>query len=436
VHEEETTVNTDTDEIEIDLSDLLKNIARKWKQILVITVAGIAVAVPFALPKKQEAVESLKAALEPDRAEYVEDLYSDYKIAFDNEQIASTNLADSPIININAFEAPRTVGTFIISSDITEAWRLFEPLTQDENFCGQVATILNLEDATHAADMISFTGYSDEANALYEQTSLSVMKVTAYVYSSDEGSKMQQMISDFIKAKSEAFNAEGINLTVQNVEWTYVESFDINLQRRQQELYQSKSLAYQEVTDYEEDVKAKLSEEEIAYFNALASLSEPAEAEPKKIVIGAFVGLFLSMFFYAMRYIMAAVIHTEADAEILYGATSYGVVYKKTIEQDIAMITAQINTQITAAKASTIFIQTDNDNNDILNKIKNNINNVTIHSGNITKDPESYQSFVSSDLVIAITTIGRTKTKQIEKIRSLASIAKKELTGVIVLEDF
>lgn len=429
-------MNTDTNEIEIDLSDLFKNIARKWKQILIITVAGIAVAVPSALPKKQETVESLKAALEPDRVEYVEDIYSDYKIAFDNEQIASTNLADSPIININAFKAPRTVGTFIISSDITEAWRLFEPLTQDENFCGQVATILNLEDATHAADMISFTGYSDEANALYEQTSLSVMKVTAYVYSSDEGSKMQQMISDFIKAKSEAFNAEGINLTVQNVEWTYVESFDINLQRRQQELYQSKSLAYQEVTDYEEDVKAKLSEEEIAYFNALASLSEPAEAEPKKIVIGAFGGLFLGMLFYALRYIMAGVIHTEDDAEMLFEATSYGVVHKKTIEQDIAMITAQINTQVSDAKASTLFIQTDDDNNDILNKIKNNINNVTIHSGNITDDPESYQSFVSSEIVIAITTIGKTKTKQIEKIRSLASIAKKELTGVIVLEDF
>lgn len=429
-------MNTDTDEIEIDLSDLFKNIATKWKQILIITVAGIAVAVPSALPKKQETVKSLKAALEPDRVEYVEGIYSDYKIAFDKEQIASTNLADSPIININAFEAPRTVGTFIISSDITEAWRLFEPLTQDGNFCSQVATILNLEDATHAADMISFTGYSDEANALYEQTSLSVMKVTAYVYSSDEGSKMQQMISDFIKAKSEAFNAEGINLTVQNVEWTYVESFDINLQKRQQELYQSKSLAYQEVTDYEEDVKAKLSEEEIAYFNALASLSEPAEAEPKKIVIGAFVGLFLAMFFYAMRYIMAAVIHTEDDAEITYSTASYGVVHKKTIEQDIAMITAQINTQVSAATASTLFIQTDNDNNDILNKIKNNINNVTINSGNITDDPQSYQSFVSSDMIIALTTIGKTKTKQIEKIRSLSSIAKKELTGVIVLEDF
>ncbi|WP_102343286.1 hypothetical protein [Galactobacillus timonensis] len=412
-------MNTDTDEIEIDLFDLFKNITKKWKQILIITVAGIAVAVPSALPKKQETVESLKAALEPDRVEYVEDIYSDYKIAFDNEQIASTNLADSPIININAFKAPRTVGTFIISSDITEAWRLFEPLTQDENFCGQVATILNLEDAAHAADMISFTGYSDEANALYEQTPLSVMKVTAYVYSSDEGPKMQQMISDFIKAKSEAFNAEGINLTVQNVEWTYVERFDINLQKRQQELYQSKSLAYQEVTDYEEDVKAKLSEEEIAYFNALASLSEPAEAEPKKIVIGAFVGLFLGMLFYALRYIMAGVIHTEHDSEILYKTTSYGVVHKETIEQDIAMITAQINTQVSVAKASTLFIQTDDDNKDILNKIKNNINNVTIHSGNITDDPESYQSFVSADIVIALTTIGRTKTKQIEKMRLL-----------------
>ena len=377
-----------------------------------------------------------KSCSETGQSGICEDLYSDYKIAFDNEQIASTNLADSPIININAFKAPRTVGTFIISSDITEAWRLFEPLTQDENFCSQVANILNLEDATHAADMIYFTGYSDEANALNEQTSLSVMKVTAYVYSSDEGSKMQQMISDFIKAKSEAFNAEGINLTVQNVEWTYVESFDINLQKRQQELYQSKSLAYQEVTDYEEDVKAKLSEEETAYFNALADLSEPAEAEPKKIVIGAFGGLFLAMFFYAMRYIMAGVIHTEHDSEILYQTTSYGVVHKETIEQDIAMITAQINTQVSAAKASTLFIQTDDDNKEILNKIKNNINNVTIHSGNITDDPESYQSFVPSEIVIVITTIGKTKTKQIEKIRSLASIAKKEITGVIVLEDF
>ena len=99
------------------------------------------------------------------------------------------------------------------------------------------------------------------------------------------------------------------------------------------------------------------------------------------------------------------------------------------------MITAQINTQVSAAKASTLFIQTDDDNKDILNKIKNNINDVTIHSGDITNDPKSYQSFVSTDIVIALTTIGKTETRQIEKVRSLASIAKKELTGVIVLED-
>ena len=165
-------------------------------------------------------------------------------------------------------------------------------------------------------------------------------------------------------------------------------------------------------------------------------IQSPA-AQPKKVVIGAFLGLFLAMLFYALRYVMAGVVHTENDAETLYGATSYGVVHKKTIEQDIAMITAQINTQVSAAKASTLFfIQTDDDNKDILNKIKNNINDVTIHSGDITSDPDSYQSFVSSDLTVVIATIGNTKTKQIEKILSLSSIARKKLTGVIVLEDF
>ena len=426
-------MNTDTDEI--DLLDLFKNIAKKWKQILLVTIAGIAIAVPFALPKEKPTVESLKSSLDPDRAEYVEGVYSDYKIAFDNEQIASKNLEDSPIIKIDAFKAPRTVGTFIISSDIAEAWRLFDSLTQDENFSNEIADILNLENSAHAAEMVSFTGYPNDTNTSFTQEPLSVMKVTAYLYSSDEGLKMQQMISNFIKSKTDAINEEGINLTVQNVEWTYVESFDKNLQKKQQELYQSKSSAYQEVTDYEEDVIAKLSEEETNYFNALAGISKPVEAQPKKIVIGAFVGLFLSMFFYVMRYIMAGVIHTEDDAELLYGTTSYGVVHKKTIEQDIAMITAQINTQVSAAKASTLFIQTDDDNKDILNKIKNNINDVTIHSGDITNDPKSYQSFVSTDIVIALTTIGKTETRQIEKVRSLASIAKKELTGVIVLED-
>ena len=65
-------MNTNTDEIEIDLSDLLINIAKKWKQILLITVAGIAVAMPSALPQQQETLETLKASLDPDRVEYVE----------------------------------------------------------------------------------------------------------------------------------------------------------------------------------------------------------------------------------------------------------------------------------------------------------------------------------------------------------------------------
>lgn len=429
-------MNTNTDEIEIDLWDLFKNISKKWKQILLVTIAGIAIAVPFALPKEKPTVESLKSSLEPDQAEDVEGVYSDYKIALDNEKIASKNLEDSPIIKIDASKAPRTVGTFIISSDIAEAWRLFDSLTQDENFSNEIADILNLENSTHAAEMVSFTGYPDDTTTSFAQEPLSVMKVTAYLYSSDEGLKMQQMISNFVKSKTDALNSEGINLTVQDVEWTYVESFDKSIQNRQQELYQAKSSAYQKVTQYKNDIVAKLSTEETDYFNALAGISEPSVMKPKKVAVGTFLGLFLAIMYYALRYVLAGVIHTENDAELLYGTTSYGVIRKKTAEQDIAMITAQINTQINATKASTLFIQTDGNNKDILNKITNNINSVTIHFGDITNDPDSYQSFVSSDLAIAIATIGNTKTKQIEKILSLSSIARKKLTGVIVLEDF
>ena len=429
-------MNTDTDEIEIDLSDLFKNIARKWKQILVIMVAGIAVAVPSALPKKQETVESLKAALEPERAEYVESLYDDYTAAQDNEKLVKEDVADSAIMKIDGYNALRAAGTYVISSNIPEAWRLYPSLVLDESFSTQAAEILDLSDSSDVSDMVFFSGYSNGANTLTEQESICVMNVTAYVYTSDEAKQMQQLISSFIQSKTDALSADGITISVKNVEWTYAKGADNTILNMQQQLTQSQVSASQAVTDFETNEVSKLSEEEKAYLNALDGKIETASAHPKKIVIGAFVGLFLAMFFYAMRYIMAGVIHTEDDAEILYGATSYGVVHKKTIEQDIAMITAQINTQVSAAKASTLFIQTDGDNKDILNKINYNISNVTIHSGNITDDPQSYQSFVSSDIVIAITTIGRTKTKQIEKIHSLASIAKKELKGVIVLEDF
>ena len=50
-------------------------------------MAGIAVAVPSALSKKRETVESLKAALEPDRAESMGSVYDDYTAAQDNEKL-------------------------------------------------------------------------------------------------------------------------------------------------------------------------------------------------------------------------------------------------------------------------------------------------------------------------------------------------------------
>ena len=399
-------------------------------------MAGIAVAVPSALLKKQETVESLKAALEPDRAEYVESVYDDYTVAQDNEKLVKKNISDLAIMKVDGYNAPRATGIYVISSNIPKAWRLFPSLVMDESFSTQAAVILDLSDSSDVSDSVFFSGYSNGSNALTEQESVCVMNVTAYGYSSDDAKQMKQLISSFIQSKTDALSADGITISVKNVEWTYAEGADNTILNMQQLLTQSQVSASQAVTDFETNEVSKLSEEEKAYFNALDGKIETASAHPKKIVIGAFIGLFLAMFLYAMRYIMAGVIHTEDDAEILYGATSYGVVHKKTIEQDIAMIRAQINTQVSAATASTLFIQTDDDNKDILNKIKNNINNVTIHSGNITDDPESYQSFVSSEIVIVITTIGKTKTKQIEKIRSLASIAKKEITGVIVLEDF
>jgi len=428
-------VNKNTDEIEIDLLDLFKNIAKKWKQILLVTIAGIAIAVPFALPNEKPTVESLKSSLDPDRAEYIEGIYDDYQAAQDKEKIIKENIEDSAIMKLDGYNVPRADGTYIISSTVPEAWRLYSSLVRDESFITQAADILGLNDNADVSDLLYFSGYSNDANTLSEQESICVMNITAYGYSLEEAKQMQQLISRSIETRTEALNMDGVTLSLKNIEWTYAEGADDSILNAQQQLVQTKASAAQAVTNFQDNEIIKLSEEEKTYFNALNGKIQSPSAQPKKVVIGAFLGLFLAILFYALRYVMAGVVHTENDAELLYGTTSYGVIRKKTAEQDIAMITAQINTQINAAKASTLFIQTDDDNKDILNKIKNKINNVNIHSGDITNDPDSYQSFVSSDLAIAIATIGNTKIKQIEKIRSLSSIAKKELTGVIVLED-
>ena len=428
-------MNKNTDEIEIDLLDLFKNIAKKWKQILLVTIAGIAIAVPFALPNEKPTVESLKSSLDPDRAEYIEGIYDDYQAAQDKEKIIKENIEDSAIMKLDGYNVPRADGTYIISSTVPEAWRLYSSLVRDESFITQAADILGLNDNADVSDLLYFSGYSNDANTLSEQESICVMNITAYGYSLEEAKQMQQLISRSIETRTEALNMDGVTLSLKNIEWTYAEGADDSILNAQQQLVQTKASAAQAVTNFQDNEIIKLSEEEKTYFNALNGKIQSPSAQPKKVVIGAFLGLFLAILFYALRYVMAGVVHTENDAELLYGTTSYGVIRKKTAEQDIAMITAQINTQINAAKASTLFIQTDDDNKDILNKIKNKINNVNIHSGDITNDPDSYQSFVSSDLAIAIATIGNTKIKQIEKIRSLSSIAKKELTGVIVLED-
>lgn len=429
-------MNTNTDEIEIDLWDLFKNIAKKWKQILLITIAGIAIAVPFALPKEKPTVESLKSSLDPDRAEYIEGIYDDYQTAQDKEKIIKEDIKDSAIMKLDGYNVPRADGIYIISSNVPEAWRLYPSLLRDDSFITQAADILGLSDSSEVSDLLYFSGYSNGANTLTEQESICVMNITAYGYSLEEAKQMQQLISKSIEARTDTLNMDGVALSLKNIEWTYAEGADDSILNAQQQLTQTKASAAQAVQTFQDNEIAKLSEVEKNYFNALNGRIQSPSAQPKKVVIGAFLGLFLAMLFYALRYVMAGVVHTENDAELLYGTTSYGVIRKKTAEQDIAMITAQINTQINAAKASTLFIQTDDDNKDILNKIKNKINNVNIHSGDITNDPDSYQSFVSSDLAIDIATIGKTKTKQIEKILSLSSIARKKLTGVIVVEDF
>ena len=429
-------MNTNTDEIEIDLWDLFKNIAKKWKEILLVTIAGIVIAVPFALPKEKPTVESLKSSLDTDRAEYVEGIYDDYQAAQDKEKIIKENIENSAIMKLDGYNVPRTDGTYIISSNVPEAWRLYPSLLRNDSFITQAADILGLSDSSEVSDLLYFSGYSSGANTLTEQESICVMNITAYGYSLEEAKQMQQLISKSIETRTEALNMDGITLSLNNIEWTYAEGADDSILKAQQQLTQTKASAALAVTNFQDNEITKLSEEEKTYFNALDGKIESPSAQPKKVVIGAFLGLFLAMLFYALRYVMAGVVHTENDAEILYGTTSYGVIRKKTAEQDIAMITAQINTQISTAKASTLFIQTNDDNKEVLNKIKNNLDNVTIHSGDITNDPDSYQNFVSSNLAIAITTISKTKTKHIEKIHSLSSIAKKEITGVIVLEDF
>lgn len=254
-------MNTNTDEIEIDLLDLFKNIAKKWKQILLVTIAGIAIAVPFALPKEKPTVESLKSSLDPDRAEYIEGIYDDYQAAKDKEKIIKENIEDSAIMKLDGYNVPRADGTYIISSTVPKAWRLYPSLLRDDSFITQAADILGLSDSSEVSDLLYFSGYSDGASTLSEQESICVMNITAYGYSLEEAKQMQQLISKSIESRTEALNIDGITLSLKNIEWTYAEGADDSILNAQQQLTQTKASAAQAVRNFQDNKITKLSED-------------------------------------------------------------------------------------------------------------------------------------------------------------------------------
>lgn len=75
------------------------------------------------------------------------------------------DVADSAIMKVDGYNAPRAAGTYVISPNIPEAWRLYPSLVLDESFSSQEAEILDISDSSDVSDMVFFSWYSNGANA-------------------------------------------------------------------------------------------------------------------------------------------------------------------------------------------------------------------------------------------------------------------------------
>lgn len=472
-------MNNQSEEREISLSDLLWNILRGWRLIIILAIVfailltGIRYAkdtknISSASQKQNISLEELEKTLSKEEQSTLSQAKKLQKQIEEKE----TYQKDSTLINIDAYEENLVTIQYYIKADSQYADSLinsYETYINNNGIINEVKNQLDysIEDS-YLGELILA---KDSQNNDGVQVSIEESKSTAFsVIIIGQDAQNADELAEAVKTAIQTYSAKLSN-TIGSHDLVLVDQYasiisDETLIEKQSDLQTSINTLRTQLTtltDGFSDTQKQLLEDEQEEENSTTPSVEKANFSKKYFLLGAFVGIFLACVWITLTYILSKKIKTPEEIRELYAIRIFGnlrskdhkkhttgidcwidsIHYKEqwTLEEQEEQIVANLSVTCKKENIQKIFLTTslhlpEEDKEQLYALIlKLEENGVEVVFGeNIIRNVKAFEQMAEIGKIVIVEKTQMTQYQTLEKELILCKEQNADILGCIVIE--
>lgn len=356
------------EEVQIDLMTLLHYVLRKWRSIIVMMLILAVAANLYSVKKSmsevatagevqekstEKAIEEIKAVLTEDEIEQVELAYTMYsynaEIYRDNEQY----LENSAVMQLSPNEIPTEMLSYQVKRDAAEEelvniLAMYENALLDEDTCTAVAAVFGEEYAnTSVRELIAVedslhTQYADVM--MVQSMDSGILNIRIYAMDQEQCGQIAEIIKNRMQAYTQQLQQTFGQYVVNPVAEQYYMSSDSEINDQKSDAINAVGSAYSAM----QNASTGLTEDQMTYYDLLVKPVEEENAKAadqeatavaiptvqyvnvKYILVGLLAGMFLTVCWYAVIYIMTQTVKDVDEVKAVTNLPVFGAVLKDT----------------------------------------------------------------------------------------------------------
>lgn len=491
------------EEVQIDLMTLLHYILRKWRSIIVVMLIVAVAANLYSVKKSmseaaavstteevdiEKQIENAKEELTADELEQVERVYSMYEY---NSQLYQENkeyLEKSVLMQLNPNEIPTVMLNYQFKKDqadeeLSNIFTMYENALLDEDTCTAIIQVFGEEYAnTSVRELISVTdtenGQNSDIIKLQKDKNSGILSIQIYAGSEEQCKQVAEIVKTRVLEYTEQLQQIFGNYTVNAISEQYYISSDSNLNMQKSDVVN----VVNEVCTAIKNITSGLSEKQIGYFNLLAKDCEDQTLvkedtqetanltanvqyiSMKYILIGLLAGMFLTVCWYAVIYIMTQTVKDVDEVKIITNLPVFGTVLRSNdngkrnvidrwidswfaydkksenndllltrISHEVAMLAGQKD------KKCLLIACSGNDQNvkkqadSLVEKLRKLGMNVTSTDGLVSDNTEVLKQLESADSAVFVEQLMKSERNQIREAVELCRRCQVEVLGSVIV---
>lgn len=482
------------EEYEIDLKHMLYSVVKHWRVIMVWIVAGILALIAFSVYRQRKNngntslatfsdFQALEASLTPEKIKETKlavKTYEEYKSVYES---AEAYINESIRMKLDSKNVATYTIKYMVDTHYTVEYPTINKKDYSWDICNMYATLFGSQELFD--EIKEATGRDIDTTYIRELINCWIddncfLCISVYAENKDQceaiANVMKQYVSENTSKVKKQYGAFDITLVTED----YYRKVDMDLLFDQQGklgLYAGAKETFNSLTNPFTEIDAN----QAAYYDALingedknvngtSSNGDEASAsidyfKIKYIIVGAFVGVFLAVCWFAFIYIISnslrikddvsdalgisvlGTVKADSDKKKIFGFIDkliYKIFYGKgsqfTEEERIKMIGAGVRISADKGEMKNVFITgscNDSETERIKDLVKSAVGktSATIKSGaTIVYDPESLEAMSASDGVVIVERTGYSLYEDILREKELCEKYNVPIIGAVVIE--